>query len=399
MLDGAALVHRQETSFVGNPPASIAPTGDFSGLRVLITHDWLVTWAGSERCLEQLLVLFPDADLVVGVMTRDMRDFNDVTRRARETWLSHLPGARSHHRWFVPLQGPAFASVSTSRYDLVISSSHAFSKMVRSRGETVHVCYCHSPPRYLWDLSDTYRSQATAVQRVALSAATGLLRRMDRHAADGVDHFVCNARYIAERVRRCYDRHADVVYPPVTCKRLGGPSPRRGDFLLSFGRLVPYKRVDLAIQAAERLGVRLVVAGDGPERERLEAMAGPSTEFLGSVDEVQAARLLSSCAALVFCAEEDFGIVPVEANAHGAPVIGFARGGLLESMRPGVTAELFDEQTVDAVVNAIRRALAREWDEAALRANAQRFSPESFRSGISRAIAGALRARSGAAPS
>src|ERR671938_804129 len=166
------------------------PGGDrpsrYSDLRVLVVHDWVTTWAGSERCVEQMLAVFPHADLVVGLKSPDMRDLNHVTRRARETWLARLPGARTHHRWFLPFAGLAFASLDTERYDLVISSSHAFSKMVRVRRDALHVCYCYSPPRYLWDLRDTYKSRATSLQRLAMTAGTDVLRRWDRAAARGV---------------------------------------------------------------------------------------------------------------------------------------------------------------------------------------------------------------------
>jgi Glycosyltransferase len=352
------------------------------GLRVLLVHDWLVTWAGSERCVAEMLEIFPDADLVVGVRTENMARFNDVGRRARETWLGRLPGARNHHRWFLPLQAAAFATLDTRGYDLVVSSSHAFSKMVRPSGAAMHVCYCYSPPRYLWDLKDSYQDSTRGLQRVAFASAAGFLRFVDRASADRVDHFVGISRYIADRIRRCYGRDADVVYPPVAAKPTSGSSCTRESFILSLGRLVPYKRVDLAIRAAERLGIRLIVAGDGPERSKLEAIAGSNTEFLGAVSEEQAGDLLSRCSAFMFCAEEDFGIAPVEANAHGAPVVGYGKGGLVETMQPGVTAELFEEQTIDSVSAALERATGRNWDAEALRANAARFSAESFRRGI-----------------
>ena len=192
-----------------------------------------------------------------------------------------------------------------------------------------------------------------------------------------------------------------MVYPPVAPKPIAASPARRSDFLLHLGRLVPYKRVELAIAAAERLGLRLVVAGDGPERARLERLAGSRTEFVGHVQEAHAAELLSTRAEFVFCAEEAFGIAPVEANAHGAPVVGLARGGLLETMVPGVTAELFEQQTVDAVTAAIRRALDREWDDRAMRQNAARFAPSRFRqefaSTVAVAVASARAASGGAA--
>jgi glycosyltransferase involved in cell wall biosynthesis len=373
-----------------------AAAGPLGRLRVLVAHEWLVAWAGSERVVEEILTAFPEADVVVGVRRPDMADGHRLTTRARETWLGRVPGARAHHRWFLPLQGLAFASLDTSAYDLVISSSHAFSKMVRARPGAVHLCYCHSPPRYLWDLRDAYRRGAGPLQRAALAVSSPALRRWDRHAAGRVDHFLANSRFVASRVRRAYGRRATVVYPPVSPKGAVAPGPR-GDFLLSLGRLVPYKRVDLAIAAAERLGRRLIVAGDGPDRPRLERLAGRRTEFAGAVSEAEAGRLLSTCAAFVFCAEEDFGIAPVEANAHGAPVVAYRAGGVCESMADGVTAEFFDRQEVEDVAAALARALDRSWDQAALAANAARFSPEVFRGRFRAAVEAGVRRYGGLA--
>jgi glycosyltransferase involved in cell wall biosynthesis len=367
-------------------PAAFAGSA-LAGLRVLIAHEWLVTWGGSESCVAQILRIFPDADLVAGVVARrNVPPLRELAARARETWVGRLPGARSHHRWFVPLEALAFAALNTAPYDLLISSSHAFSKMVRARPGAMHVCYCHSPPRYLWHLGETYRRGARPLERAALALGGPLLRRVDRGAARGVDHFVANSRHIAQRIRYAYGRDATVVYPPVSAKP-APPRAARGDFLLSLGRLVPYKRVDLGIRAAERLGVRLLVAGDGPERRRLERLAGPHTEFLGEVCEETAGRLFSTCAAFVFCAEEDFGIAPVEANAHGVPVVGYRAGGLLESMVEGETVEFFERQTEEDVAAAIERALRRTWDGEALRRNAARFGPEVFRARFREVVA------------
>ena len=368
--------------------ADSAPAADLAGLRVLIAHDWIVTWAGSERCVEQLLEVFPQADLVVGVLADSMRDFNAVTRRARETWLGRIPGARTQHRWFLPLEAGAFYSVDTRPYDLIISSSHAFSKMVQKRKPgSLHVCYCHSPPRYLWDLSSSYRRLGGLAQRLALTTATGLLRKLDRWSAARVDHFICNSEFVAQRVRRWYGRGADVVYPPVSAKGSTAISLPRSNFLLSLGRLVPYKRVDLAIQAAEALGLELVVAGDGPDRRRLEGMAGSHTRFVGEVSEQRAAELLSTCRAFVFCGEEDFGIALLEANAHGAPVVYRRFGGPAETMRPGVTGIPFDDPSPAAVADAIAAAGRTRWSEHAMKANAAQYSAHEFRQGIAAAVA------------
>jgi glycosyltransferase involved in cell wall biosynthesis len=369
------------------------------GLRVLVVHEWLYTWAGSERALEQILAVFPQADLLVGVVTDHMRDYNAVTQRARESWLGRIPGARNHHRWFLPLQALAFATQDTAQYDLVISSSHAFGKFVRRRPGGLHLCYCYSPPRYLWDMQSVYAAQSSVGQRSALRLAAPVLRRMDRLAARGVDHFVSISRYVSDRIRRSYGRHSDVVYPPVARRSMTDTvrGPRAEPYLLYLGRLVPYKRVDLAIVAAERLQMKLVVAGDGPERDRLERLGGEFTEFCGEVDESRAAALLDGCSAFVFCGEEDFGIALVEANAHGKPVVCYARGGALETMIPDVTATLFEHQNVEDVVAAVARCLEVRWDASAMLANAARFTPDRFREGFARAVSRAMSGNSDAA--
>lgn len=352
-----------------------------ASLRVLIVHDWIVAWGGAERTLQEMLTVFPQADLVVGVLGEGRQELNPVTRHARETWLARLPLARAHHRWFLPLYAAAFASIDTSGYDLVISSAHAFAKMVNTASTVPHLCYCHSPPRYLWDLHDEYRRSGVASGR-ALAMAAPILRAVDRASARRVDAFVANSHYIADRIRRSYGREATVVYPPVVAKPAHPWGGARNDVLLSLGRLVGYKRVDLAIKAATLTGARLVVAGDGPERERLEKLAGPTVTFVGEVSEAQAGSLMERSRAMLFCGEEDFGIAPVEANAHGLPVIAYGRGGLLESMVGGVTAEFFHDASAESVAEAITRTEGRAWDHAALRVNASRFSAERFRAEI-----------------
>ena len=373
---------------------------DLTQLRVLLVHEWLYTWAGAERCLEQLVAMIPQAHVLVGVITPEMRRANAIAARAEESWVGKLPAARSHHRWFLPLHALAFRMFDTSGYDLVISLSHAFEKSIRRpRAGVPHVCYCFSPPRYLWDLREAHGERASLPQRLALAAGLPLLRALDRRGAAGVDRFVSISHHVADRVRRTYGRDSAVVYPPVVPKQSAATAARSEPFLLSIGRLVEYKRVDLAIQAAERLRIKLVVAGDGPDRTRLERMAGPFTEFVGRVSEDGAARLLDSCAAFVFCAEEEFGIAPVEANAHGKPVVGYARGGLRETMVDGETAVLFERQDADSVARAVQACLARTWDTAALRRNAERFSPAAFQAGMTGEIGAALTTEPGAASS
>ena len=361
-------------------------------LRVLVVHDWIFSWAGSERCLALILDLFPQADFVVGMMAPSLRDFNDVTRRARESWLARVPKARTHYQWFLPLEAMAFGSLATREYDLVITSSHALAKMVGRGARGVHLSYCYSPPRYIWDLHDVYLENANWKRRAAMGAGRRLLQALDRMSARRVTHFVGISHYVAARIDRVYGRKARVIYPPVQRKtpETGTGVKEREAFLLYLGRLVSYKRVDLIVRAAAQHGVRTVIAGDGPERGRLEAIAGRNVEFLGPVSEAQAGDLLDRCAAFIFCAEEDFGIAPLEANAHGAPVVALRAGAILETMLDGETAILFDAPTDDALDAAVRQAMTHSWNVSTLRSNAARFSPERFRVEFAGTISDAL---------
>ena len=364
-------------------------------LRVLLTHDWIVAWGGAERTVEQILQVFPQADLVVGVLGHANPHLNAVTRRARETWLARLPLARSHHRWFLPLYPAAFATLDARGYDLIISSASAFAKSVRAPAGVPHLCYCHSPPRYLWGMQEQYRLSSERAGR-ALTLAGPILRRIDRASARGVDQFIANSSCVAQRIRTAYGRESAVVYPPVVAKPTSDQRGSRTDAFLVLSRLVPYKRVDLAISAANLTGARLVIAGDGPERARLQAMAGPSVTFVGEVSEVQAGNLMERSRAMLFCGEEDFGIAPVEANAHGLPVVAFRRGGTTESLREGISAVFFDEPVAQAVADAMHRVAVVPWSDAAIRHNADRFSAQQFRTEFARIALMALALRKGA---
>jgi glycosyltransferase involved in cell wall biosynthesis len=349
-------------------------------LRVLIVHEWLYTWAGAERCLEQMMQVVPHADLLVGMISPEMRGYNDLTRGARESWAGRIPGARTKHRWFLPLHAAAFATFDTSGYDLIISSSHAVEKFVRKPNGAKHVCYCYTPPRYFWDMQQLHSEMASPMARAALAVSAPLWRVLDKRAARGVDRFVAISNHVAARIERSYGRPADVVYPPVARKPESPSRTRKASpYLLSLGRLVEYKRVDLAIRAAEKVGMNLVVAGDGPDRERLERLGGKNATFVGAVSEEQAGDLLAGCAAFVFAGEEDFGISLVEANGHGRPVVCLGRGGAAETMIHGETAIMFQTQGLDSIADAITTCLATTWDAERLRANAARFSPEQFR--------------------
>ena len=351
-----------------------------------------MSWAGSERCLSLILDLFPNADLIVGLLTPRLRDLNAVTRRARESWLARIPTARANYQWLLPLEAIAFGSIDTRPYDLVISSSHALAKAVRPGARGIHFSYCYSPPRYIWDQHDVYMARTDWKRRAAMGLGRRLLQVLDRTCARRVTHFTGISHYVAQRIHRAYGRGARVIYPPVEHKGTNAvpENTHREDFLLSLGRLVPYKRIDVIVRAAEKHGVRTLIAGDGPDRERLKKIAGKNVEFLGPVSESEAGYLMDRCRAFVFCAEEDFGIAPLEANAHGAPVVALGAGAILETMQDGETAVLFAEVSEDALSAAVGRALMHEWDEALLRSNAARFSPARFRAEFTAATIDAL---------
>lgn len=360
--------------------------------RVAIVHEWLVNYAGSERVTEQLLRLYPQADLfaVVDFLSEAERAAFLGGRRARTTFIQHLPRARKHFRAYLPLMPMAVEQHDLSAYDIVISSSHAVAKGVLTGANQLHISYVHSPIRYAWDLQHQYLEEAGLTQGLKGSAARAILHYMrlwDQRTAHGVDQFVANSHFIARRVAKTYGRKAQVIYPPVDTQEFT-PSETKDDFYLTASRFVPYKRVPLIVQAFRAMPARqLVVIGDGPEFERAKAAAAqaPNVKLLGFQPAEELRRYMQRARAFVFAAEEDFGIVPVEAQACGTPVIAYARGGALETVRglgsgPDPTGVFFEAQTSAAIVDAVARfeAHAQQFRASACRANAERFSVQRF---------------------
>jgi glycosyltransferase involved in cell wall biosynthesis len=377
---------RRHTRFEDAARVGAAPFAH--GLRVAIVHDWLVVYGGAERVLEQLLRIFPHADLfaVVEFLPEPLKDFIG-RREVRTTFVQNLPGARRRYRSYLPVMPLAIEQLDLASYDVVLSSSHAVAKGVLTGPEQMHVSYVHSPMRYAWDLQHQYLRETGLDRGLKGWAAKWLLHRLrawDRHTANGVDHFVANSRFIRNRIRRLYRRDAQVIYPPVDVESFG-PGGERDDFYLTASRLVPYKRVALLVEAFAQLpGRRLVVAGDGPERERISALAGPNVDLLGHCDDASLRELMRRARAFVFAAEEDFGIAPVEAQASGTPVIAYGRGGATESVRglehARPTGIFFDAQSVPAIVAAVEAFERNEHRiaPAACRENALRFSSARF---------------------
>ena len=340
---------------------------------------------GGERCLEVLCELFPSAPLFTLLHVPGSVSAVIENRRIVTSFVQRLPDAARRYRHYLPLFPAAIRRFDLRGYDAVISLSHCVAKGVRIPRESLHVCYCFTPMRYVWDLYDDYFGRgAGPVVRALMPPVAAALRRWDQRTSS-VHHFVAISRHIADRILRVYGRASDVIHPPVEVGRFGIAPVE--DYYLVVSALAPYKRIDLAVSAATRLGRRLVVVGTGPEQERLRRLAGPTVEFLGWRPDAEVAALYARCRAVLFTAFEDFGIVPLEAAAAGRPTIAFGRGGVLDTMTPlgeaeTPTAVFFDAQTVDALVAAIVRFEAAEasrvFDPTALRARAEVFDRPRF---------------------
>jgi glycosyltransferase involved in cell wall biosynthesis len=323
-----------------------------------IVHEWLVSRAGSEKVVEQLLRLCPQADVfsLVEFLEPEAVSLIPPGTKVQTSFIQSLPWARRHFRQYLPLMPLAIEQFDLSAYDLIISSNHAVAKGVLTRPHQLHVSYVHTPIRYAWDLQQQYLQQAGLTSGVK-SALTRLilhyLRLWDLATAHRVDCFVANSRYVARRIWKTYRRPATVIYPPVAIDRFRWQQPRE-DFYLTVSRCVPYKRVDLTVEAFNRLGLPLVVIGDGPALASLQKTAQSNITFLRNPPDAVLSSYMERCRGFVFPAEEDFGITVVEAQAAGAPVIAYGKGGCAETVVDGKTGVLFGQQTVDHLVQAVQ---------------------------------------------
>jgi len=369
-------------------------------VRVALVQDWLTGFRGGEKVLDELAGMFPDADLYTLIHVAGTTSERIERLHIHASPLSRLPGAARHYRKLLPLFPLAIEHFRLEGYDLVISNSHAFAKGVRVAPGTPHLCYCMTPMRYVWDLADAYIGRGA--RRVLAAPLVAWLRHWDRRtsAPDRITEVIGISKYIAGRIRRVWGRDARVIYPGVDVARFRGVPRRPEDFFFMLGGFVPYKAESLAIEAFRALGWPLVVAGDGPTRARLEAGAPANVRFLGRVSDAELESLFARCRALVYPQEEDFGITAVEAQAAGAPVIAFGRGGAAETVvgpndpsGRAATGVFFTEPTPDALANAVRAFtdLEPKLDAAAPRANAERFSLERFREEFREAVAEVLR--------
>lgn len=360
-------------------------------MKTAIIHEWLVTYAGSERVCEQMLTLYPEADLfsLVEFLPDHLRHF--IHHKAVKTsFLQRLPFANPKFRQYLPLMPLAIEQFDLSDYDLILSSSHAVAKGVLTRADQLHISYVHTPVRYAWDLQQQYLQGAKLSRGVAAMVAQLVLhylRLWDLATANRVDCFVANSHYVARRIWKTYRRSAQVIYPPVAADRFY-PNPKRDEFYFTLSRFVPYKRVDLIVAAFSRLGLPLVVMGDGPDWKKIEAIAGPTIQLLKPQSDAIVADYMQRCKAFVYAAAEDFGITLVEAQAAGAPVITYGKGGATETVLPGKTGLFFPDQTVESLIDTIRQFELDKlrFDPDVLRQNADRFSPDRFRTEFAQLI-------------
>ncbi len=360
--------------------------------RVAIVHDWLTGMRGGERVLEALFALYPQAELFTLLHVPGSVSPVIEQRRAHTSIVQRLPAATRLYRHYLPVFPFAIEQFNLDRFDLVISSSHCAAKAVVRPGRSVHVCYCHSPMRYAWDQFDAYFGEER-VGRLAAILLRRYMRRLarwDAETANRVDRFVANSRHVAWRIGRYYGRRAEVVHPPVDTDFFTPDGRLTDNYLLVVSALVPYKRLDLAIAAAEAARVPLKIVGRGPELARLKRLASPNVEFLGTRSNEEIRALYRGAAALVMPGEEDFGMVPVEAQACGCPAVALARGGALETVIDGVTGVLVADASVSALLEGLRRVQALQPDVATLRAQAVRFSTDTFLRGMAAAVDKAL---------
>lgn len=350
---------------------------------VALAHDWLNGMRGGERCLDLICREFPQAELYTLLFRPELVSEAIRNRTVHESGLARWPLFREHYRWFLPLFPRAMESFRVAAgTDLVLSTSHCVAKGLVPPAGAKHLCYCFTPMRYAWSLQAEYFGN-NRLKRAALEVMLSRLRRWDREASGRVDRFVAISGHVQGRIREFYGRESAVVYPPVATEYFT-PDGRGGDdgYDLVVSALVPYKRVDLAVQAYSQTGFPLKVAGAGTELEALRKLAAPNVEFLGRVPDEGVRDLYRRCRFLVFPGEEDFGIVPLEAQACGKPVVAYGRGGLLETVVAGRTGVFFGEQTAEALAEAVSRAEELSWDAGAIRVHAEQFGEARFLAGL-----------------
>ena len=346
-------------------------------MQVALVASWLNQYGGAERVLEVAHDLFPNAPIFTSTYRPSKMPPLYRTLDIRSSFLDRIP--LENQRWLLPLYPTAFESLDLSGYDTIVSITSAFAHGVRAVPGARHICYCLTPARFLWSYADYIkRERLGRLSRLVLPFFITSMRAWDRRAADRVSQFIAISETVRQRIKNYYQRDSTMIYPPVDVERFA-VSCERGDYFLILSRLVPYKRIDLAVQAFNELGLPLVIAGDGRDRARLQAMAKPNVRLIGRVSDEERCDLMARCRAFLFPGEEDFGITPLEANACGKPVIAFAAGGALDSIIDGVTGKLFREPTAQSLANAVRAFDDAKFDPMTIRKHAEKFGASVFK--------------------
>ncbi len=348
-------------------------------MKVALVHDALNQYGGAERVLEQVKAVYPNAPLFVPLWDPSRMPKSYAAWDVRPSWLDRVPFARTKHRLMLPLYPNAIESLDLRGYDVVVGSSFGFAHGVLTDPGTLHVNYCHSPGRFLWDYHRyAERERLGRPARMLLSTMLTQLRQWDLAAAERPDAWIATSRLVQDRIRKFYRKPSVIIPPPVDVSRFDCGNGEGGYYLMLM-RLVGWKRPDIAVEACTRLGLNLVVAGDGRETAALRAIAGPTVRFVGRVDDAGMRPLYAGCRAFILPAEEDFGVTPLEAMASGRPVIAYGRGGALDTVLSGVTGVFFHEQTASSLADALSRFEPHDYDPAAIRAHAMQFDNNVFR--------------------
>lgn len=345
-----------------------------------LVHDWLNQLGGAEDVLEALVEMYPAAPIFTSIYWPEKMPPRYRQRPIRVSFMDRLPGVHRYHQPYLPLYPLAFERFDLSGYDVILSNKSGFCHGVRKPAGAIHICYCLSPTRYVWGFeSYAEREGLGAAPRAILKPVLGWLKRWDKAAAARVDHFIAISSEVRRRIAQFYERDSVIIYPPVATGRFApAPPDQLGDYFLCVSRLIPYKRVDLAVRACTALGLPLLVGGEGRDRARLEKMAGPTVKFLGRVADADLPPLMARCRAFIFPGLEDFGIAPVQAMAAGRPVIAFAGGGALDTVIENKTGLLFREPTADSLTAALRLFDPSRFDSQTIRQFALQFDWKVF---------------------
>ena len=347
-------------------------------MKIAVVHDYFTQLGGAESVAAELVRMLPGATLHATVALPECLPAGLTDVPMRTSWMQKLPGMSRYYRFYFLLYPMALPSLDLSKYDLVVSSSSGYAKGVRTSKDAIHVCYCHTPMRWAWNFENySAREEMGTAKRLLLTYLTRGLRHWDRGASRQPDHFIANSKTVAARIWNAYGRIAEVIHPPIDLERFR-PSAEQEDYYVVLARMVSYKRIDIAVQACTQLGRRLLVIGDGPDRARVMANAGPTVSFLGRLPDAEVEYYAARCRALIFPGEEDFGMAPLEIAAAGRPTIAFRAGGAVETIIDGVTGVFFDRQEPADLADAILRSEKIDWSSAVLRKHAETFGIDVF---------------------